>query len=226
MGFGTLFIGYFLLFNIPYFGFTDIIAAAIMAAGLNKLSAVNQYFKSAYWISLVFTVYSLPELIFFALDLFQIYENTDVLSYLRIGQSVIICLLTVLMLKGIADVAKEVELEKIPKRAGYLIYASLAVYILWIICNAPILTNIMGGYVSLVYLAAILSALILVGVNLVTIYTCYMRICMPGDEGNNKNKKLSSRAERAREIKEERAMIDAEYNRKRMEEKAKRRHKK
>ena len=186
MGFGTLFIGYFLLFNIPYFGMTDLIAAAVMMAGLNKLSAINKPFKNAYYFSLVFTVYSLPELVFFALDLFKIYENSDVLSYLRVGQSVIVCALTVMILKGIAEVAREVKLDNIKRRAGMLIYASFAVYILWILCNAPILANLIGSAVTVVYLIAILSALLLVGINLVTIYSCYMHICMPGEENGKK----------------------------------------
>lgn len=161
---------------------TDIIAAAVMMAGLYKLSTVNSSFKLAYLTSIVFTVYSLPELIFFSLDLFGIYENTDLISYLRIGQCVIVCTLTVLILKGIGEVAREVELERIPKRADILIWATFAVYLLWILCNAPFLAALIGGYTAIVYLIAIISLFVLVFCNLRTIYGCYMRICMPGDE--------------------------------------------
>ena len=186
MGFGTLFIGYFLLFNIPYFGMTDIIAAAVMMAGLNKLSAVNRPFRNAYYISLIFTVYSLPELVFFALDLFKLYENSDVLSYLRVGQCVIVCALTVMILKGIGEVAREVKLTGIPRRANMLTYATFVIYVLWILCSAPMLADLLGGAVAVVYLIAILSSLILIGINLVTIYSCYMHICMPGEENGKK----------------------------------------
>jgi hypothetical protein len=41
MGFGMLFIGYFLLINITYFEYTDIIAAMLMLMAAYKLSFVN-----------------------------------------------------------------------------------------------------------------------------------------------------------------------------------------
>ena len=172
---------------------TDIIAAAVMMAGLYKLSGVNASFKLAYYTSVIFTVYSLPELIFFSLDLFGIYENTALISYLRIGQCVIACALTVLILKGLGEVAREVELERIPKRAERLTYATFGVYLLWIICNAPFLGSMLGKYTAVLYLVAIISLFVLVFYNLRTIYGCYMRICMPGEEngkgGKNGKKK-------------------------------------
>lgn len=188
MGFGTLFIGYFLLFNIPYFGMTDVIAATVMMAGLYKLSTVNRSFKLGYFVSLVFTVFSIPELVIFALDLFKITEGSDLLSYLRVGQCVIVCALTVLILLGIAEVTREVDLPVISKRSRRLIYVTFAVYLLWIACNAPFISALFGGYVPYVYLVAILALFILVFCNLVTIYGCYMRICMPGEENGRKGK--------------------------------------
>ena len=62
MGFGTLFIGYFLLLNLTYYGFTDVIAASVMLLGLYKLSGVNKYFKAAAISSGALLVFSLGEL--------------------------------------------------------------------------------------------------------------------------------------------------------------------
>ena len=59
MGFGTLFFGYFLLLNIAYNTFTDLIAALIMAMGLNKLSTVNHPFKNGFIASVIFAVIGL-----------------------------------------------------------------------------------------------------------------------------------------------------------------------
>ena len=219
MGFGTLLIGYFLLYNVPYFGMTDIISASIMSIGLAKLSPIGQYFKYGYYTSLIFTVFSLPELIFYSLNLFGIYKNTDRLSDLRVGQSVILCTLTILILKGIYEVAKEVDLEKVPKKSEKLIYASFAVYVLWIICNAPFLTTLLGGYVAYVYLIAIISVLVLITLNLGVIYSCYMRICMPEDQ---KKKNSASAKQSAREAyREEKRRTDEEYRQKVAAEKQK-----
>ncbi len=217
MGFGILLIGYFLIYNIPYFGMTDLIAAAVMAMGLNKLSPIGRYFKLGYYVSLIFTVFSIPELIFYSLDLFDIYKNSSIISYLRVGQSVIVCTLTVLILKGIYEVAKEVDLERVPKKAERLIYFTFFVYTLWIICSTPYVESQLKGYVAYVYLAAILLLLLLVTLNLSVIYACYMRICMPEDNKPSppKSPKMSER-DAARE---ERRRTDEEYRAKKAKEK-------
>ena len=56
MGFGTLYIGYFLLLNLTYYAFTDLIAALIMAMALSKLSAVEKNLKPALYFSIVFAI--------------------------------------------------------------------------------------------------------------------------------------------------------------------------
>ena len=62
MGFGILFIAYFLLLNIAYFSFTDIIAGLALTLALNKLSPVNKYFKYSQIPSGVFSLLGLVEL--------------------------------------------------------------------------------------------------------------------------------------------------------------------
>ena len=62
MGFGTLFIGYFLLLNIAYYTFTDIISALVMAMGLYKLSSVNRGFGYAFYASIGFALIGAGEL--------------------------------------------------------------------------------------------------------------------------------------------------------------------
>ena len=47
MGFGTLFIGYFLLLNLTYYRFTDLIAALLMLLAFYKLREINRHFRVA-----------------------------------------------------------------------------------------------------------------------------------------------------------------------------------
>ena len=185
MGFGTLFVGYFLLFNIPYFGMTDIIASTVMMLGLSKLQSVNKYFRLAYTISMVFAVYSLPELVFFALDLFKIYSPDGLTAYLRIGQCIISAVLTFFILRGIYSVSSEVGLEKVPGRAKFMSYFSIFTYALWIISSIPKMAELLGSAVAIIYLSAIVALFLAVALNLTLIYSCHMRICMP-DEGKKK----------------------------------------
>ena len=54
MGFGTLFIGYFLLLNITMPGVSDIIATLVMLLGLYRLQMVNGKFKAGFFIDCAF----------------------------------------------------------------------------------------------------------------------------------------------------------------------------
>ena len=131
-------------------------------------------------------------------------------------------LLTVLMLKGIEDVAREVDVEDLPTKAARLVIITAVTYSMWIILEAPF--SFMDNYVfAVISLLTILATIALIIVNLTVIYTCYMRICMPGDEQLKDkpskfafvNEYRARKAERERETQEKRA----ELMRKRLEKK-------
>ncbi len=191
MGFGTLFAGYFLILNIAYYGFSDFLAAAIMLYGLYKLSSVNQGFKAAMYSMCLFGVFSLVELVAFTLDMFSIGGNLaafmTVLSTLR---HLLVCLFTVPMLIGMRDVCREVELPDLAVRCKRSIFAAFAVYALGIVLEAEgIFSFIPANYLPLVSLAMMTLTLIYVIFNLTNIYSCYMKICMPGEDEKRKEKK-------------------------------------
>ena len=122
------------------------------------------------------------KLVLFALDLFDIYENGDVTSYIRVGQCVIVCILTVLILLGIENVAKEVGLPKLGGRAKLMAYASFFVYLLWLLACEPHVTAFLGKGAFILYPVSIVALFLLVAINLILIYSCYMRICMPEEK--------------------------------------------
>ena len=183
MGFGTLFIGYFLLLNVTEYMFSDAIAAAVMLMGLNKLGAVNREFKISSYISIGFTVYGFAELVLRTLDLFGILNLDSFITYIAIPRYVIVCALTVAVLSGIYEVSREVELDTIPKRARTMTVLSFIVYVL-LIALEVVPSNSYTGV--LLFLVGLLSVIGLVIYNLVIIYTCYMKICMPGDENGKR----------------------------------------
>ena len=214
MGFGTLFIGYFLLLNLTYYGFTDVIAASVMLLGLYKLSPVNKYFRAAALSSGVFLAFSLGELGIAVYEMFIGAINSPALVSVTCNvRCLIICALTVLMLKGIKDVAREVDIENLPTKASRLMIATIATYSLWIILEAPL--SFLDDYVlAVLSLITILTTLALIIINLSVIYTCYMKICMPGDEDVMKDKPSrftfvneyrARKAEREEELARERA---------------------
>ena len=182
MGFGTLFIGYFLLLNLTYYGFTDVIAAAVMLLGLYNLSKVNKNFFAAMIASIVFLAFSFGE---FGIATYEIFfrqiSSPLLVSFMSITRSLTVGTLTVLMLKGIEDVAKEVNIADLPTKASRLTIITAVTYTAWIILEAPL--SFMDNYVlGVISLLTILATIALLIVNLTVIYSCYMRICMPGNE--------------------------------------------
>jgi len=224
MGFGTLFIGYFLILNLTYYGFTDVIAASVMLLGLYKLSGVNKYFKAAAISSGALLVFSLGELGVAAYEMFIGAINSPALvSVMCIVRCLIIGALTVMMLKGIEEVSREVDIENLPAKASRLTVATVVTYALWIILEAPL--SFIDDYVlAVLSLVTILATLALIIINLTLIYTCYMKICMPGDEDITRDKPSrfafvneyrAKKAEREEELARERA----ERMKKRLDEK-------
>ena len=90
------------------------------------------------------------------------------------------------MLMGIENVADEVGLGALAKRSRLSMPFALIVYALLTILEVP---SIQGGIDVKIF--TIMSAITLIGVfsvvciNLVTIYSAYMKICMPDDVDNS-----------------------------------------
>lgn len=222
MGFGTLFIGYFLLLNLTYYGFTDVIAAAIMLLGLYKLSSVNKQFRMAATATAVFLLFSLGE---FGIAAYEIFagriDSPALVSLVSVVRCLLIGSFTFFMLKGIESVAKEVDVENIPKKASRLSKLTSIIYAAWIVLEAPL--SFINDYVlAVLSLVTILTTIALLVVNLTVIYGCYMRICMPGEENLTDkpsrfafvNEYRSRKAERDREAMEERMKLMKERSQK------------
>ena len=193
MGFGTLFFGYFLLLDIAYYLITDVIAAAIMAYALSKLSTVNHGFKAALIASLVFLVFSATEFGYGAYEmLFTPSDNPALITYGAVARNVIISILTFTALEGMRDVSAEVGLKPLSKKCRISSYATLPVYLLAIIAETPALLSFATTYVAaIIGVCSMLITLVFVIVNLTTIHACYCGICMPeeNEEKNSSKKK-------------------------------------
>ena len=226
MGFGSLFIGYFLLLNVVMPGFTNILAACIMMLGLYKLSVLNKPFKLAFFICVGFAVFSLADFVVSVLFMFlPTISNATVQNYFSVLRLFACCILTVAILAGIQDVSNEVELEKIPKRSRVLMYATFAVYMLYMLLSVPELTVFMDKSLEKVlYSIAIFALFGMIIVNLYTIYTCYARICMPGDEKRKEQK--PSRFGFVNEYRRHKAEKEQEYAEYRLEKFKAKQHKK
>ena len=186
MGFGTLFFGYFLLLNITYFTFSDLLAALIMAMGLYKLWDVNSQFKSAFYVSIAFSAIGLVELVCGSVTMFYPLVSLDtVLDYAALLRCIVIAILTLFILRGIERVAAEVGLDELAKRAKTSMPASLILYLISAILSVPLNANeTFMKVLAVSSVLVLLATMIIVAVNLVTIYRAYMKICMPEDVDN------------------------------------------
>ena len=193
MGFGTLFIGYFLVLNATYFGYTDLISGLVMTLAFYKLRNINKEFRMALGFAVAHSVVGLAELIETALSTFFPTLNSEIfLSYVAPLRHLVIGVLTAFMLLGIKSVAQEVGVSDLAARARMLLPFCYTVFAAETVLEFPILADIIPTAVlTITSTILILSEFILVIINLFAIYTAYMKICMPEDVDNDPKEKQS-----------------------------------
>jgi hypothetical protein len=183
MGFGTVFVGYFLLLNIGYYGFTDIIAALIMMLGLYKLSGINRPFYLGFIASGVFSVFALWELVFRAAEMLGFNLLSSSLAFfIPVVRYVILSALTALILLGIVEVAREVELMKTAARARASIYLTFALYLTCLLLETPIAKLFPTALIAIFVFISVFGTAALIIFNLTIIFSCYKEICMPDEK--------------------------------------------
>ena len=223
MGFGTLFIGYFLLLNIAYWSITDVIAAVLMLIGLYNLSSVNKYFKISAVIALVFSVFAAVEFYFAIADiLFGAETAPMLLSIFSAVRFATLGTLGVLILLGIREVSIEVELEDMPIKCLSRAIMTSIVYGFGFILELPILHFLPDKTLYVMSAITVLVMLIIICMNLTVIYGAYMKICMPKDNITNEKTKIKKSrfafVNEYRKRKTEKDKEEAEYRLKKLQE--------
>ena len=176
MGFGTLFIGYFLFLNITYYEFTDLICALVMLMGLIRLSKYNREFSAASAICALFSVMSLVQFIEVIFDTLGMPIMTGIRDSLTSVRYAIIGALSAIILLGIAKIAKQVDHRPLARQAGTLIPFVSGIYTLALL--GDLFPNWFPIYVES---ALVLIQLVITAVVLITLYRAYMGICLSGD---------------------------------------------
>lgn len=187
MGFGTLFFGYFLMFAFSlsqiYF-FADVIGALIALYALAKLSQYHRDFAKA----------MIPTLGFLGLCgvtaillLFRIGAESTILStVLNIGKAAAACVMHIFLFRGISDLSREAESEKLTNRASRSLRMTMIYYFFYafVVLLSPLL-GVAGSYAGVVvYLYWVVCLVI----NLMLIYQCFGTL-MPADEDEDSRKR-------------------------------------
>lgn len=183
MGFGTLFIGYFLLLNIAYFSFTDLIMGLLLLLACYRLLSVNQYFKSAALTLIPFSALALFELIQEIITMFSPnLANETLTGILGMIRYIFIACFTFLILMGIETVANEVELPKLTDKARKVKVLSLLTFAFCTLLEIPGLDSIIDTKaLSVIALILLILSFAVTVVALTAIYSAYMYICMPNE---------------------------------------------
>ena len=184
MGFGTLFIGYFFILNISYYGFTDAVAGIIMLYAAYKLAEINRGFKLGAWATAFFTVFGIFELGYNVYDIFFVMGSVSpmLISAISLLRYVLVALATAFLLFGMREVANEVGLRILSIKCERVLYMSIPVYGISILLEILAVLGISGKIFTVIGIMTLVCNVALTVMVLICIYSCYAKICMPGDE--------------------------------------------
>ena len=170
------------MLNLSFFGFTDLLSGIVMLTAFYKLNGINRYFKTAVIPTAVFCCVGLVEFIQEILYLFG-GGFEEIIIYIYPLRFLLLGAITIMLLCGIRDVAKEVDVPKTAKRAAVCMIISYPVFIS---CAAERAVSLFFEELPIalviIRIIAYIALLVLLIVTLSTIYSAYMYICMPEDQ--------------------------------------------
>ena len=197
MGFGLLFIGYFFMMSLPVNGIDmlpDIVGCLIMLAALNRLiihCKDNRNFKTARLILFPFAALSIAVLgcqLAKASGMMSEGFEKFFFSPLEVVYMLIIGVFHVFLLLGIYELSVSVELQKLANRSRRILVLTAVYYICEILAASGVtklIANSTGTpdmVLSYINLAIYLMGSLWLLFTWALIFTCYMRICLEGDE--------------------------------------------
>ncbi len=183
MGFGIMFIGYFMMYIgaiTPLSMYTSVIGSAIILYSLKELVVQNKYFLVSAITSVLLVISSVGALF---VDL--IMSDTSVLyNVLLYTGEVLSALLNVFLMIGIFVIAKSVSLSKIQSKAAINLLF-IGIYAVGAILFNTVFKNNEFA-MSRLYVVVIICQFIYSVLGLVTVYSAYMRICYADDKDMTK----------------------------------------
>ncbi|MBR2445234.1 MAG: hypothetical protein IKB28_01045 [Clostridia bacterium] len=228
MGFGILFLSYFLAFFVPL-SYLHIIGYAGVAWALYKLKDYRPTFARAVWWLIPLGVCCLYHILASVLSLLPSmglaevqlpFVNATVTAVVSMIESALILRFHFMLLRTLRGFASELELPEIVKRSDW------GLWLVSIQCSCYILAMILelvGMSLPLFSVIALLLQFVWSIFNLYNLFTCYMYICPEGDESmerapsrfgfvNEFRARMDERDRRARE--KEAAYMERKKNKK------------
>lgn len=182
MGFGLLFIGFLLSINFVYAGFTDFLACFLMFSGMTKLSVYNPGFRRAKYALLPLMAMGLGSLTL-EVSRFMGMAGTAwdmagrlVAVFTYLFEAVFLWFL----LSGIKAIALETRLPRLAGRVSRNVFLGAVYYLLssLMLIDHPAVNEFSRYFGFPVWL----FGLVWMALNALLIFSCYVWICLEGDE--------------------------------------------
>ena len=182
MGFGFLFVGYLLTFNVAYGAYTDFFAIALMLLGLSTLSKYAKGFRLAFYFgipSLLFHLAMFGERIGVLLRFFA--EGTLFTSFASPISALLKAVLVFLILEGVSEIALETDIPVLRMKALRNRVFTILYLLLAVLMNTGVFktTSVFLMWLSIIYL---FYCLVYTFLNAKLFFECYAWICLEGDE--------------------------------------------
>lgn len=218
MGFGWLFIGYFMTFlmSVNTFGFIfRLLGYLIILFSALKLREYNRAFVSVCWSSAaliassaVTTVYRGGRLFYDYLLVGSVAENAGFETVMLAVDTVLVLAFHICLTAAVRSIAIETGVIKIAVSAVRNFAFFVLYYTANLVANMPFeFAERISHYINLPLLLLYFACIVL---ELILIFTCYAKICAEGDEYMPQKKSRFEFVNRMREEREERERKSAE----------------
>ena len=178
MGFGLIFIGYAAMFVMPYSIFPAFVGLFIIMRGIRRLAPYSKKFVYAYNAFFLLTLYS-AFVTWLAIGLVANipFLSSGIVSLVKIGEWVGLAVAHFFMFAGMIELARMVGIRRISDKCSRNLYF-IVTYI-----SVQIILDIIRPPMPLIFQSLnMLLWSVLIVMNSVQIFSCYMRICYEGEE--------------------------------------------
>lgn len=182
MGFGLLFAGYILTANIVMRKYTDVLAYALMLRAASKLSPYEKNFRTAKTLLWGMLAVGFGWFAFSIVALFGVISETWVANVDYVLEIVSIAyglFFDHALFKGIENLAEETEIPVLAMRAKRQHAITIFFDCVYLICiGVPFFAN----FTVLIAPIFMVLWIVIACMNASVIYSCYMWICLEGEE--------------------------------------------
>ena len=185
MGFGILFLGYLITYigsMTPVYAFTQLFGVLVMLYALSKLARHNKFFASTLGVAGLYFAQSVYTLVGY----FSAWEQGSTLYQIeKYSSAIVVFVFHLCLLLAIREIAIFTSLPKLQSRAIRNMIATAIYCILTVLLHLGVFPE--GPTLQYASLASLLLGFLWLILNAALIFSCYMWICLEGEENMDKS---------------------------------------